>query len=331
MQVSQTQGIQQYIAVSKTAQKAETADKLKDQNPTEENAAKTDKVELSAYAKITSMSDSERAALVESLKAEQEVQMDRFIDMMTQMFNKQGTTAAIAQNDSFWRMFASGDLTVDAQTKADAQAAISEDGYWGVKQTSERIFTMALALSGGDEAMMQKMQAAVEKGFEQAAKAWGGKLPSITDDTHEAINQLFSDYYAKFSKTEDTEAAEDKDVKETDKAEKTEEKAEDIKSAEEESQDSESKASGSVGINAGKLARMLASAKTRSQVQAVLAKIQSDLKECDSGRAQGLEVNEASVKVAEQLLQQANSRMGSAEDREATPEEEMAAAMAALM
>lgn len=331
MQVSQTQGIQQYIAVSKTAQKAETADKLKEQNPTEENAAKTDKVELSAYAKITSMSDSERAALVESLKAEQEVQMDRFIDMMTQMFNKQGTTAAIAQNDSFWRMFASGDLTVDAQTKADAQAAISEDGYWGVKQTSERIFTMALALSGGDEAMMQKMQAAVEKGFEQAAKAWGGKLPSITDDTHEAINQLFSDYYAKFSKTEDTEAAEDKDVKETDKAEKTEEKAEDIKSAEEESQDSESKASGSVGINAGKLARMLASAKTRSQVQAVLAKIQSDLKECDSGRAQGLEVDEASVKAAEQLLQQANSRMGSAEDREATPEEEMAAAMAALM
>ena len=91
------------------------------------------------------------------------------------------------------------------------------------------------------------------------------------------------------------------------------------------------KSSGMVGINAGKLARMLASAKTRSQVQAVIAKIQSDLNECDAGRNQGLDVNEESVKRAEQLMQEAKSRMNSAENREATPEEEMAAALASLM
>lgn len=88
---------------------------------------------------------------------------------------------------------------------------------------------------------------------------------------------------------------------------------------------------GCVGINADKLARMLAAAKTRSQVQAVIAKIQADLNECEAGEKNNMDVDEASVKAAEQLLQEAKSRMGSAENREATPEEEMAAALAALM
>ena len=89
--------------------------------------------------------------------------------------------------------------------------------------------------------------------------------------------------------------------------------------------------SGCVGINAAKLARMLAAAKTRAQVQAVIAKIQADLKECETGKAQGMDVDEASVQAAESLLQEAKSRLGSAEDREATPEEEMASALASLM
>ena len=89
--------------------------------------------------------------------------------------------------------------------------------------------------------------------------------------------------------------------------------------------------SGRVGINAEKLARMLAAAKTRSQVQAVMAKIQSDLRECETGKQQGMDVDEASVRAAEQLLSEAKSRLGSAENREATPAEEMASALASLM
>lgn len=89
--------------------------------------------------------------------------------------------------------------------------------------------------------------------------------------------------------------------------------------------------SGRVGINAGKLARMLSAAKTRAQVRAVIAQIQADLEECDRGQAQGMDVDEASVEAAERLLQQAQQRMGSAENREATPEEKMAWSLASLM
>lgn len=87
----------------------------------------------------------------------------------------------------------------------------------------------------------------------------------------------------------------------------------------------------SMGINAAKLARMLAAAKTRSQVQAVMDMIQSDLRECDAGKEQGYDVDEASVSAAESLLEEAKSRMSSAEDREPTPQEEMATALASLM
>ena len=105
------------------------------------------------------------------------------------------------------------------------------------------------------------------------------------------------------------------------------------KEADEEEVEDEGMSGGrsSVGINAAKLARMLAAAKTRTQVQAVIAKIQSDLQECEAGRQQGAEVDEDLVKAAESLLQEAKSKLSSAENREATPEEEMASALASLM
>ena len=43
---------------------------------------------------------------------------------------------------------------------------------------------------------MKEMQAAVEKGFQQAGVAWGGELPSICGNTHTAVTKMFDDYYA---------------------------------------------------------------------------------------------------------------------------------------
>lgn len=202
MQVSnQDMVIRQY---AQTAQKTKAAEgtaateAVKSEQAAVQKAAEPDKdrVELSSDAKVTrKMSDSERASLVKDLKADLDNQMSRFTNMMVQTFQKQGITAA-AGSDDFWRTIASGNFTVDAKTKADAQAAISEDGYWGVSQTSQRIFDFAMALAGDDVDKMKEMQAAVEKGFEQAGQAWGGDLPSICGDTHTAVNKLFDDYYA---------------------------------------------------------------------------------------------------------------------------------------
>lgn len=165
--------------------------------------AETDRAEFSKDTQVNKkMSDAERADLVASLKADLDNQMTRFTNMMTQMFQKQGITGITAQSDDFWRTIASGNFVVDAQTKAEAQEAISEDGYWGVKQTSQRIFDFAQALAGDDPEKMKKMQDAVEKGFGEAAKSWGGKMPSITDETHTAVTDLFNGYYESKNKPE---------------------------------------------------------------------------------------------------------------------------------
>ena len=99
-------------------------------------APNTDRAEFSADTRVTSkMSASERSALVESLKSDLDNQMSRFTNMMMQTFNKQGITGLTAGSDAFWRQIASGNFTVDAQTKAEAQQAISEDGYWGDRKS----------------------------------------------------------------------------------------------------------------------------------------------------------------------------------------------------
>jgi len=183
---------------SKSAQAVSTSaeDQSQAVSSTTEKQPDVDRVELSKDAKdVTKMSDSERASLVQSLKDDLNNQMTRFTNMMVQNFQKQGINFSLANGDDFWKMMASGNYTVDAKTKADAQAAISEDGFWGVKQTSQRIFDFAAALAGDDAEKMKTFQDAVEKGFSQAEDAWGGSLPSICGETHSAVNQLFDEYY----------------------------------------------------------------------------------------------------------------------------------------
>ncbi len=192
---SYTQGINAYNPSSVSAVTAQAADTKKAEAAgSKAKKPDMDRVEISAEAKVTTkMTDAERADLVKSLKDDLDSQMSRFTNMMMRTFQKQGITAA--KGDDFWKQIASGNFTVDAQTKADAEAAISEDGYWGVKQTSARIFDFAKALAGDDPDKMKKMQDAVEKGFKQAEDAWGGSLPGICGDTKSAINKLFDDYY----------------------------------------------------------------------------------------------------------------------------------------
>ena len=190
--------VRQYTQAAQTTGKAGAAvDSSKDTAAAAAPKQDVDQADFSKDTAVTGkMSISDRAALVQRLKAVLDNQMSRFTNIMTQMFQKQGITANLSQGNDFWRFMASGNYTVDAKTKADAQAAISEDGYWGVAKTSQRIFDFAQALAGDDPEKMKEMQAAVEKGFKQAEEAWGGSLPAICGDTHSAIGKLFDDYYA---------------------------------------------------------------------------------------------------------------------------------------
>ena len=127
--------------------------------------------------------------LVNQLKADAEARTSQLRSLVEEMMTKQGNTFGVANydEDSIWKFLAKGDFTVTEAAKLEAQKAISEDGYWGVKQTSERILSFAKALTGGDPSKIDEMKAAFEKGFSQATKAWGQNLPSISNDTYDAV------------------------------------------------------------------------------------------------------------------------------------------------
>ena len=146
---------------------------------------------------VNKMSEEDRAALVQQLKQEQANRESQLVDLVHKMMSGQAKSFGVANgDDSIWKFLAKGDFTVDPATKAQAQEDISENGYWGVKQTSQRLFDFASALAGDDVEKMQKMQAAIEKGYKMAEKTWGGSLPQISQDTLAATNKLFEDYYA---------------------------------------------------------------------------------------------------------------------------------------
>lgn len=151
---------------------------------------------------VNKMSAEDRAALVEQLKSDEQARRQQLTSLVQKMMTNQATSYANA-ND-MWKFLAKGNFTVDAQTKLQAQQDISEDGYYGVKQTSERLFDFASALAGDDVEKMKEMQAAMEKGFRLATKAWGQELPDISQKTLDAANKKFEEYYASKEKESDT-------------------------------------------------------------------------------------------------------------------------------
>lgn len=142
----------------------------KSEDITQKKAAKTYKPDAQTVAKM---------------KSDLATHQNQLKELAFQMISKQSNTYGQSQN--MWKFLASGNYTVDAQTQAKAKEDISEDGYWGVKQTSTRILDFATALTGGDPDKIEEMKAAFEKGYKKAEKTWGGELPDICKQTYDAV------------------------------------------------------------------------------------------------------------------------------------------------
>lgn len=126
--------------------------------------------------------------LVNKMKADAEAHTKQLQNIVQQLMTKQGQTFGIANgNDNMWKFLASGKFEVDEATKLQAQEDVSEDGYWGVKQTSGRILDFATALTGGDPSKIEDMREAFKKGYKQAEETWGGELPEISKKTYDAV------------------------------------------------------------------------------------------------------------------------------------------------
>ncbi len=78
-------------------------------------------------------------------------------------------------------------------SQQEAKDLVSADGFFGVEQTAGRIFDFAIKMAGNDLERLKMARAAVQKGFEDAAAAFGGSLPDISHDTiGRALEQIDS-------------------------------------------------------------------------------------------------------------------------------------------
>lgn len=182
---------------SKSTSKVAAASKVKETNKAAvyEKTKQTDS-KKGPY-KINKMSKEERAALVKALKEEVDARQKQFLDLVTKSITGQSRKSAIANGsmDDIWKKLAKGDFKISEAAKKQAKEEISEKGYWGIEQTSKRLFDYASALAGDDVDKMKSMQAAMEKGYKEATKAWGKELPEISKKTLAAANKLFENYY----------------------------------------------------------------------------------------------------------------------------------------
>ena len=75
----------------------------------------------------------------------------------------------------------------------EATELVSEDGFFGINKTAERIANFVIQGSGGDESLMRAGREGILKGFDEAEAMWDGKLPEISYKTIEKATQMIDE------------------------------------------------------------------------------------------------------------------------------------------
>lgn len=198
MDISGVNSVNSVDAYSQTSAVQDTDTTAKKDDAAAKEAAKASKDTAAVVYEKSSESKKDKAAtlynknaIISKLKSDQESRMASMQSLVEKLLSKQKDkydTANIFGDkaSNVKSIFAAAAQNADSATIAQAQKDIADDGYWGVEQTSDRLVDMAIALSGGDTSKADLMIDSIKKGFEQATKAWGDKLPDISQRTVDA-------------------------------------------------------------------------------------------------------------------------------------------------
>ena len=187
-------------AAAATVKKDTKADKAASADTTKESGVVFDKTTDKKTDSANQIYNKD--AVIAKLKADQQSRLESMQNLVEKLLNKQKGTfdlASLMKKDdvsglSLSATFEAAAKNADPDTIKAAQESISEDGYWGVNKTSDRLVSMAIALSGGDTDKADEMMSAIQKGYDRATAAWGKDLPDICKDTLEATKQKMDDW-----------------------------------------------------------------------------------------------------------------------------------------
>lgn len=104
--------------------------------------------------------------------------------------------AANLQEQGVATLITTGDSEINLKTLTPEQATelVSDDGYFGVENTAQRIFDFAVGLAGDDPTRLDAIVEGVVDGFAQAEQAWGGTLPEISYATRDSVVAMLEDW-----------------------------------------------------------------------------------------------------------------------------------------
>lgn len=191
---------QKETVASSLTKDTSSADKTTSDNNTKNNGVVFDKSKSTKNDSTNQIYNKD--AIISKLKADQQSRLESMQSLVEKLLNKQKGTfdlASLMKKDDVSGLnlsatFEEAAKNADPDTIKAAQESISEDGYWGVNKTSDRLVSMAIALSGGDTSKADEMMAAIQKGYDRATSAWGKELPDICKDTLEATKQKMDDW-----------------------------------------------------------------------------------------------------------------------------------------
>ena len=199
-------GISQVMAANYETNKVSGKDPEK---KTTENELKDLPLE-SAAAEYTKSEQTEKeptvkydAVTIEKMKAEAELKTAQLRSLVEKIMLKQGEQFTTL-SDAF-DMIKEGTIEVDDEVVVEAQKEVAEDGYWGVNQTSDRLFSFAKALCGNNPNYADSMLEALQKGFDQATASWGGELPELCKQTLEATQKKLAEWRDSFKQDAESE------------------------------------------------------------------------------------------------------------------------------
>ena len=125
---------------------------------------------------------------VRELWNDHNARVESFRRMVETLLGQQAERQGLAQG------WAIRDIEITDEMRAEAQEMIDEGGYFSVEETASRILDFAVAISGGDPARIDLLRNAVQRGFDQAERVFGGELPEITHRTHAAVMEGFDQW-----------------------------------------------------------------------------------------------------------------------------------------
>lgn len=85
---------------------------------------------------------------------------------------------------------------------SEAKDLVSENGFFGVIETSSRVSSFVIGMSKESVEALQEARNGVIKGFEQAEEMWGGNLPEISYETQERTLKIIDEKIAELLKTD---------------------------------------------------------------------------------------------------------------------------------